>query len=115
MSHMVCMHVHESHRQSHFGQGWCCFALCGRSSVWSADWYLQATKLEVSMNAVERVMEYSNQQPEGSNQGQCMQPPSDWPQSGAIAIKNLQVRYLQVKDKEWPQSGAIAVHIFTQK
>ena len=55
----------------------------------------QATKLEVSMNAVERMVEYTSQAPEGAAQGPCRVPPSDWPETGAIVVQNLQVCLLR--------------------
>lgn len=52
---------------------------------------LQATDLEVNMNAVERMVEYTSQEPEGAAQGTTKAPPKDWPQAGAITVTNLQV------------------------
>lgn len=52
---------------------------------------LQATDLEVNMNAVERMVEYTSQEPEGAAQGTSRAPSSNWPQAGAITVNNLQV------------------------
>lgn len=43
------------------------------------------------MNAVERMVEYTSQQPEGAAQGTSRAPPSDWPHAGAITVNDLQV------------------------
>ena len=52
---------------------------------------LQATDLEVNMNAVERMVEYTSQPTEGSSQKSAWPPPRDWPRAGGIVIDNLQV------------------------
>ncbi len=52
---------------------------------------LQATDLEVNMNAVERMVEYTSQPTEGSAQKSAWPPPRDWPHAGGIVIDNLQV------------------------
>lgn len=51
----------------------------------------QATELEVNMNAVERMVEYTSQPTEGSAQALTQNPPQGWPHAGAITIDNLQV------------------------
>ena len=51
----------------------------------------QATDLEVNMNAVERMIEYTSQPLEGSSQTITGAPPQDWPRDGSIIIENLQV------------------------
>lgn len=51
---------------------------------------MQATDLEVNMNAVERMVEYTSQQPEGAGQGHSRAPPQSWPQAGAIVVDDLQ-------------------------
>lgn len=43
------------------------------------------------MNAVERMVEYTNQPTEGSAQALTQRPPQGWPHAGAITIDNLQV------------------------
>lgn len=57
---------------------------------------LQATDLEVNMNAVERMVEYTSQPTEGSSQKSAWPPPRDWPHAGGIVIDNLQVVFLQL-------------------
>ncbi len=57
---------------------------------------LQATDLEVNMNAVERMVEYTSQPTEGSAQKSAWPPPRDWPHAGGIVIDNLQVVLLQL-------------------
>ena len=52
---------------------------------------VQATELEVNMNAVERMVEYTSQPTEGSTQALTQDPPQGWPHAGAITIDNLQV------------------------
>ena len=56
----------------------------------------QATDLEVNMNAVERMVEYTSQPTEGSSQASAWPPPRDWPHAGGIVIDNLQVLHLQL-------------------
>ncbi|KAL0032002.1 hypothetical protein WJX77_000079 [Trebouxia sp. C0004] len=57
-------------------------------------WFVRmATDLEVNMNAVERMVEYTSQPTEGSSQESTQAPPRDWPHAGGIVIDNLQVRY----------------------
>ena len=43
------------------------------------------------MNAVERMVEYTSQQPEGLDRGHGRLPLQGWPQAGAIVVSNLQV------------------------
>ena len=56
---------------------------------------IQATDLEVNMNAVERMVEYTSQPIEGSAQALTQTPPQGWPHTGAITIENLQVSHLK--------------------
>ena len=58
------------------------------------DCHVQATDLEVNMNAVERMVEYTSQPTEGSSQTSAWPPPRDWPHAGGIVIDNLQVTTL---------------------
>ena len=55
---------------------------------------LQATDLEVNMNAVERMVEYTSQPTEGAAQALTRPPPQSWPHAGAITIDNLQVFFV---------------------
>ena len=64
---------------------------------------VQATELEVNMNAVERMVEYTSQPTEGSAQALTQEPPEGWPHAGAITIDNLQVSCLI-----WPLKAAHA-------
>ncbi|KAI8343122.1 P-loop containing nucleoside triphosphate hydrolase protein [Chlamydoabsidia padenii] len=50
------------------------------------------TNLEMSFNAVERVVEFMEMDQEAPAITQ-LRPPSNWPKQGAIDIKNLEVRY----------------------
>ncbi|DBA72204.1 TPA: hypothetical protein ACH3X2_010602 [Trebouxia sp. C0005] len=62
-------------------------------------WFVRmATDLEVNMNAVERMVEYTSQPTEGSSQKSAWPPPRDWPHAGGIVIDNLQVRYREDLD-----------------
>ena len=53
----------------------------------------QVTDLEVGMNCVERVLEYSAIEPEAPPIIESNRPPPGWPHSGAIQVKDLWVRY----------------------
>ena len=66
---------------------------------------VQATDLEVNMNAVERMVEYTSQPTEGSGQTLTQSPPHSWPHAGAITIDNLQVQLTSILVKE-------VVHLF---
>ncbi|ORZ17379.1 P-loop containing nucleoside triphosphate hydrolase protein [Absidia repens] len=50
------------------------------------------TSLEMSFNAVERVVEFMEMDQEAAAISE-LRPPSDWPKHGAIEVKNLEVRY----------------------
>ena len=52
---------------------------------------LQATQLEVNMNAVERVTEYSPLQAEAEGQEDVLHVPPEWPSKGAIEVQDLVV------------------------
>ena len=58
----------------------------------------QSTELEVNMNAVERVVEYTKLTPEKPPIVPDQRPPSGWPSEGVITAKNLVVRYREDLD-----------------
>ena len=58
----------------------------------------QSTELEVNMNAVERVVEYTKLTPEKPPIVPDQRPPSGWPSEGVITAKNLVVKYREVLD-----------------
>ena len=58
----------------------------------------QSTELEVNMNAVERVIEYTKLTPEKPPIVPDNRPPSEWPSEGVITAKNLVVRYREDLD-----------------
>ncbi|KAK9867452.1 hypothetical protein WJX84_001002 [Apatococcus fuscideae] len=54
----------------------------------------QATRLEVQMNSVERIIEYTTRhEPEAPATIEGHRPPQDWPQEGQIDFQGLVVRY----------------------
>lgn len=58
----------------------------------------QSTELEVNMNAVERVIEYTKLTPEKAPIVASNRPPSGWPSQGVITASNLAVRYREDLD-----------------
>ena len=48
---------------------------------------------EQSMNAVERVLHYSELSPEGENGFSPTDPPPSWPASGTIKFTNVKLAY----------------------
>ncbi|KAK9797814.1 hypothetical protein WJX73_000524 [Symbiochloris irregularis] len=52
-----------------------------------------SSELEVSMNSVERLVEYAALPPEAPPVIQGHRPPQEWPSQGAISVSNLVVRY----------------------
>ena len=68
-------------------------ALCLR---WAGlmNWMVRmCAELEVSMNSVERMIEYMPMESEAPAIVDDSRPPDDWPHEGAINIQNLVVRY----------------------
>ncbi len=59
------------------------------------NWFVRQTSvLAVQMNSVERMLEYTKVEPEGSNSNITIITPNiEWPQSGAIHISNLSIAY----------------------
>ncbi|KAG2442750.1 hypothetical protein HXX76_002831 [Chlamydomonas incerta] len=53
----------------------------------------QTTELEVSMNSVERMIEYDRYEEEAPAVVEAHRAPRGWPKEGAISIKDLVVRY----------------------
>ncbi len=53
----------------------------------------QSTELEVNMNAVERVIEYTKLTPEKPPVIEHHRPPQGWPSKGVIEAQDLVVRY----------------------
>ncbi|MEW5303174.1 MAG: hypothetical protein WDW36_005892 [Sanguina aurantia] len=53
----------------------------------------QVTELEVSMNSVERLIEYNTLDEEALPVIEGSRPPTSWPTAGAIVVSNLEVRY----------------------
>lgn len=58
----------------------------------------QSTELEVNMNAVERVIEYTKLTPEKAPIVPDNRPPPGWPSEGVITAKNLFVKYREDLD-----------------
>ncbi|DBA69271.1 TPA: hypothetical protein ACH3X2_14313 [Trebouxia sp. C0005] len=58
----------------------------------------QSTELEVNMNAVERVIEYTKLTPEKPPVIANHRPPKGWPSEGVIEAENLVVRYREDLD-----------------
>ena len=58
------------------------------------NWLVRMTaELEVSMNSVERVVEYNPMESEASAIIEDNRPVSNWPMHGVIQVENLVVRY----------------------
>ncbi|KAL1921756.1 uncharacterized protein VTP21DRAFT_10398 [Calcarisporiella thermophila] len=55
---------------------------------------LWVTNLEISMNTMERIQEYSELEPEAPPIVPESRPPSNWPQQGEMEVRELTVRYL---------------------
>ncbi|PRW33949.1 ABC transporter isoform A [Chlorella sorokiniana] len=53
----------------------------------------QTTELEVNMNAVERMVEYTSLEPEAAAIVEGHRPLPNWPQQGAVDVQSLVVRY----------------------
>jgi len=53
----------------------------------------QNADMESQMNAVERVLHYTEQEPEAPPVLEGHRPPPGWPESGEIVVRDLQVRY----------------------
>ncbi|KAL4446696.1 hypothetical protein ABPG77_007940 [Micractinium sp. CCAP 211/92] len=53
----------------------------------------QTTELEVNMNSVERMVEYTALQPEAPAVLEARRPLPNWPQQGSIQVERLVVRY----------------------
>ncbi|KAJ3090402.1 hypothetical protein HDU96_003428, partial [Phlyctochytrium bullatum] len=53
----------------------------------------QGVKMEMEMNSVERVVEYSSLEQEKSTVEPSASVPKDWPAAGAIEVRNLTLRY----------------------
>ncbi len=58
----------------------------------------QSTELEVNMNAVERVIEYTKLTPEKPPVIADHRPPKGWPSEGVIEAEDLVVRYREDLD-----------------
>ena len=58
----------------------------------------QSTELEVNMNAVERVIEYTKLTPEKPPVVAAHRPPQGWPSQGVIQAEDLVVRYREDLD-----------------
>lgn len=58
----------------------------------------QSTELEVNMNAVERVMEYTKLTPEKPPIIANHRPPQGWPSQGVVEAQDLVVRYREDLD-----------------
>lgn len=58
----------------------------------SAEMVNQFAQNEQNMNAVERVLHYTELPPEG-DPVKPDDPPTSWPQNGAISFKNVQLAY----------------------
>ena len=52
-----------------------------------------SAEMEVSMNCVERMIEYAPMDSEAPAVIDSNRPPEDWPQQGSIRFENLVVRY----------------------
>jgi ATP-binding cassette subfamily C (CFTR/MRP) protein 1 len=59
----------------------------------------QATELEVSMNAVERVDEWARLPPEAPAVLATARPPPGWPSAGELVVAGLVVRYRRDLDR----------------
>lgn len=53
----------------------------------------QITQLEVSMNCVERLVDYHQYDSERAAIIPGQRPPANWPQNGSITVTNLWLRY----------------------
>ena len=63
-------------------------------SAGTMNWMVRMTaELEVSMNSVERVVEYEPLDTEAAAIISDNRPPSHWPSRGVISLSNLEVRY----------------------
>lgn len=58
----------------------------------------QSTELEVNMNAVERVIEYTKLTPEKPPIIATHRPPQGWPSQGVVEAQDLVVRYREDLD-----------------
>lgn len=58
--------------------------------LWVVRLYAQ---MEMNMNSVERMQEYSHIEPEGKQIVEDNRPPADWPNKGEIDFNNLSLRY----------------------
>lgn len=58
----------------------------------------QSTELEVNMNAVERVIEYTKLTPEKPPVIASHRPPQGWPSQGVVEAQDLVVRYREDLD-----------------
>ncbi|KAI9339377.1 P-loop containing nucleoside triphosphate hydrolase protein [Obelidium mucronatum] len=74
--------------------------LAGLSLTWTLQfsdylvWIVRVhAALEMNMNAVERVDEYSEIEQERPSVIESNRPPSNWPHEGAITVSNLEMRY----------------------
>lgn len=58
------------------------------------NWLVRMTaELEVSMNSVERLVEYNPLETEAPAVVDSNRPPESWPSQGVIEVQNLEVRY----------------------
>ena len=55
-------------------------------------------RVQVSMNSVERLIEYAAFEPEAAPVIPGRRPPAGWPQEGAIQVSNLVLRYSPTSD-----------------
>lgn len=53
----------------------------------------QVTQLEVSMNCVERLVDYNHLESEKAAIVEGNRPPRGWPMKGAVVVTNMWVRY----------------------
>ncbi|KAJ3012098.1 UNVERIFIED_CONTAM: hypothetical protein HDU68_001384 [Siphonaria sp. JEL0065] len=79
--------------------------LAGLSLTWTLQfsdylvWIVRVhASLEMNMNAVERVDEYSEIEQERPAVIETNRPPADWPQRGSITVSNLEMRYSPEQD-----------------
>ncbi|CAO3592407.1 unnamed protein product [Absidia cylindrospora] len=57
-------------------------------------WFIrQYTQVEMDLNSVERVQEYLNIDQEAPSVVEGRRPPAAWPTSGAVQVKDLEIRY----------------------
>ncbi|CDK28703.1 unnamed protein product [Kuraishia capsulata CBS 1993] len=61
-----------------------------QSSLWVVRFY---ANIEMSMNAVERFLEYSDLEQEPPAEILETQPPASWPEKGVIEVKDVSLRY----------------------